>query len=147
MRIKISRAKTKHAEAIYGIECESFSDPWSMDSVLFEIEHKHSVCLVAVCRPFGVIGYASMRHVINEGHISNIAVSEAYKKQGIGSLLVEGLIKEAHRKKMIGLTLEVRASNNPAISLYEKYGFEPEGTRPNYYSNPNEDAVIMWLYI
>jgi len=147
MKIKIQRAKPRHADAIHAIENEAFSDPWSIKSILYEIEENHSVFLVATNIFYGIVGYASMRHVINEGHISNIAVSVAHKNKGIGTLLMEGLEEEARLLEMIGLTLEVRASNEPAIALYEKFGFEPEGIRKNLYSYPTEDGIIMWRWL
>jgi len=133
-----------HAEAIYAIEMESFADPWSVSAIEYEISQKHSICLVAITESGTVAGHVSMRHIINEGHISNIAVLKDYRRQGIGALLLEALIKEAVTCKMIGLTLEVRVSNQAALSLYEKYGFVIEGHRKNYYSSPSEDAAIMW---
>ena len=141
---KIIPASLEHVDEIYEIEQESFSDPWSKSSIIYEIEHKFSICLSAVDTNGNVLGYAAMRWVINEGHINNIAVLPSYRGQGIGGILIEGLIKEAKARDMIGLTLEVRAGNAAAISMYEKYGFITEGIRKNYYFSPTEDALIMW---
>jgi len=142
--ISIVPTTLNHAAAIHAIEMESFADPWSINAIAYEINQKHSVCLVAVTENGRVVGHVSMRHIINEGHISNIAVLKDYRRQGIGALLLEALIKEAIQREMIGLTLEVRVSNQAALSLYEKYGFIIEGYRKNYYSSPSEDAAIMW---
>jgi len=142
--IAIISTSLEHVETIHAIEMESFADPWSINAIAYEISQKHSICLIAINEAKTVVGHISMRHIINEGHISNIAVLKAYRKQGIGALLLEALIKKAIEYKMIGLTLEVRVSNQAALSLYEKYGFRIEGYRKNYYASPSEDAAIMW---
>jgi len=136
-------AELKHSVEIYNIECESFADPWSLESIEDEILSEDSVCLVAI-ENNSIVGYVSMRHIIDEGHINNIAVAVDYRNQGIASLLMETLLKEADRRKIVGTTLEVRVSNHAAISLYDKYGFVIEGYRKYYYSSPTEDAAIMW---
>ena len=144
--ITIIPATPAHAAGIHNIELASFSEPWSLDAIKYEITNKHSICFTAI-KNEKVIGHASMRHVINEGYISNIAVLPPYRRQGTGALLLDALINEGVRREMIGITLEVRVSNSAAISLYEKHGFVTEGYRKNYYSSPSEDAAIMWKYL
>lgn len=144
--ITIIKGEVKHTEAMHAIEAESFAAPWSALSIKYEIMHKYSVCIVAVDENDTVFGHAYMRHVINEGHIVNVAVQKPERNKGIGSRLVEGLIAAAHALEMIGLTLEVRRSNIAARILYEKHGFTEEGVRKNYYSHPTEDGIIMWKY-
>jgi len=143
--IIIVKSEPCHAEAIYAIECESFPDPWSESSVLYEIKYLHSICLTAKNTDNTILGHITMRHVINEGHINNIAVAVKYRKCGVGNKLLEAVIAESKRRNLIGLTLEVRVSNTAAISLYKKHGFVIEGRRKNYYRNPGEDAHVMWL--
>ena len=146
--ITILPATTDHVADIHAIEVKTFSEPWSMDAISQEIENKHAICFSAwdaINRT--VVGYATMRHIINEGHISNIAVSRRYQQQGIGTMLLSALIESAIGREMIGLTLEVRVSNQAALALYHKHGFVEEGRRKNYYSHPNEDAIIMWKHI
>lgn len=135
-----------HAPSIHQIEQLCFPDPWSINSIIGEATAPHAICLVAVKdeKNDEVLGHVSMRHIINEGHINNIAVHPNHRQQGVGILLLEKLIAIAIAKEMIGLTLEVRQSNTAAINLYTKFGFEPEGIRKNYYSAPSEDAIIMW---
>ena len=87
-----------------------------------------------------------MWHVVNEGHITNVAVLEQYRREGIGDMLMEALEKKALELEMIGITLEVRISNYGAQKLYTKHGYKPEGFRKKYYTDTNEDAVIMWKY-
>ena len=137
-----------HVDEIHAIELEVFSsEPWSKNAIALEIENKHSICLAAwdLATP-SLAGHVTMRHIINEGHISNIAVAKAYQRQGVGSMLLDALIRTAIDLEMIGLTLEVRTSNSAALALYGKHGFAEEGRRRNYYSCPNEDAIIMWKY-
>ena len=141
--IYISQSELHHSAEIYNIECESFADPWSQESIEDEILNKDSICLVAIENE-NVVGYVSMRHIIDEGHINNIAVAAESRNRGIASLLMETLLKEADRRNIVGTTLEVRVSNHAAISLYDKHGFVIEGYRKYYYSSPTEDAAIMW---
>ena len=139
-----------HIKEIYEIELRSFSSPWSKNDLLNELSNKHAVYKVALKDDI-VAGYAGMRHIINEGHITNIAVDVPYRRMGLGAMLLEELIAAARGMEMIGLTLEVRESNTAARNLYIKYGFVPEGIRKNYYKAENkpgrEDAVIMWKHM
>ena len=146
MGYKIRKLKKRHIPEVADIEQECFPDPWSEESLEFERKYKYALCFVAVLDKT-VVGYCSIRRIVNEGHINNIAVSPAHQNKGVASMLLERIIYFAKKKRLIGLTLEVRVSNTPAISLYKKYGFVPEGVRKNYYSTPPEDALIMWKYI
>jgi len=137
----IQKTKPEHAASIHTIEKETFSDPWSLDAILYEIEN--SICFVAV-KENTVLGHVTMRHIIDEGHINNIAVKKNAQQAGIGTKLLNALIAEAKEKGITALTLEVRASNTPALSLYKKHSFEIHGYRKNYYAHPTEDAAIMW---
>ena len=85
--------------------------------------------------------------IIDEGHITNIAVHTDYRGQGIGNAIVKSLIKIAKENNAIRMTLEVRTTNTAAIDLYKKYGFEVAGLRKNYYFDTGEDALIMWKEI
>jgi len=142
--ITIVTAALGHVPGIHAIEIASFSDPWSAEAISTEIYRTEAVCFVAVEKDI-VIGYVSMRHIIDEGHISNIAVAENFRQKGVGSLLLGALVQEAEKRKLVGVTLEVRVSNHAALHLYKKYGFTIEGYRKNYYTQPTEDAAIMWL--
>ena len=144
-KIEILPATPAHVQDIHAIEVLSFSLPWSQDAILSEVNNIHSVCLVAISDG-NVIGYISLRHIVNEGHISNIAVLPSWRGNGVGMALLAATTNIAIALEMIGLTLEVRISNAPAISLYKRHGFIVEGNMKNYYSHPTEDAVIMWKY-
>jgi len=136
-----------HIEEVHAIEQDAFSQPWSREDLMTETCRENAISYVALDVSNHVAGYASMWHLINEGHINNIAVADKYRQQGVGTLLIEALIATAVSREMIGLTLEVRVGNRAAMALYHKFGFVVEGYRKNYYQHPNEDAVIMWKYL
>ena len=145
--ITITDMTLAHLDAVYGIETRSFPIPWSKNELRKEItENKHAIYKIALMPTGEIAGYAGLWHVVNEGHINNIAVEENYRRMGVASKLLESFIEAAKEREMIGLTLEVRISNNAAFQLYRKYGFKPEGIRKNYYADTGEDAIIMWKY-
>ena len=131
-----------HVRQVAELEKLCFSDPWSENSIASELNNKLSLWLVAVeCD--AVVGYVGSQTVIGETDMMNIAVHPDYRKQGIGSELIRRLIGELDAKGSHSLMLEVRASNEPAISVYRNMGFEEVGRRRNYYRNPREDALIL----
>ncbi|MCL2371952.1 MAG: ribosomal protein S18-alanine N-acetyltransferase [Defluviitaleaceae bacterium] len=145
--ITVAKSTITQAAEIHAIEQASFSEPWSKIDIAQEIAAPLSICLTACCTTTNkVTGYITTRNILGEGHISNIAVAPSYRQKGIGSKLIEALITEAKQHKITGLTLEVRKSNTTAQNLYKKHGFMAVGTRKNYYSAPEEDAIIMWKY-
>ncbi|MPQ43561.1 ribosomal protein S18-alanine N-acetyltransferase [Clostridium tarantellae] len=121
----------------------SFPVAWSETSFLNEIKNPLAHYLVAKAGE-KVIGFIGAWSIIDEAHITNIAVHPNYRKQGVGDLLIEGLFCLSNELNLIALTLEVRASNIPAQNLYKKHGFVEEGIRKKYYEDNNEDAIIMW---
>jgi len=133
-----------HIDHIHKIECDSFAVPWSRDSFVKELENPHAIYIAAAAKNRDIIGFAGMWHVVNEGHITNIAVSPEYRGIGVGDALVSAMIQIAKDYKMIGITLEVRMGNEPAQKLYIKHGFVFEGIRKNYYTDTKEDAIVMW---
>ncbi len=91
-----------------------------------------------------VLGFAGMWLIIDECHITNIAVHPNYRKLGIGNILMNKIITICKERNITGITLEVRESNTPAKNLYYKYGFKDSGIRKGYYADNNEDALLMW---
>ena len=131
-----------HVSQVALLEKLCFSDPWSENSVAGELTNQLAHWLVAVDGD-RVAGYVGSQTVMDETDMMNIAVHPDYRRQGIAEALVQTLVSDL---KAIGsrcLTLEVRASNEPAQRLYEKLGFSQIGKRPNYYRNPKEDAYIL----
>ena len=144
--IEIQTMREKHIDQVYQIELDSFSIPWTRGDFVNELKNKITIYIVAM-EGQEVIGYAGMWHVVNEGHIVNVAVKEERRCQGVGSRLIEKFVEIAREKEMMGLTLEVRMSNAAGQRLYHKYGFKAEGIRRRYYADTGEDAVIMWKYM
>ena len=131
-----------HVDAIAELEKMCFNDPWSIHSISSELNNPLSTWLVAV--EGGVVcGYVGSQSVLDGADMMNIAVHPDYRMQGIGYNLVDKLIALLKAKNVISLSLEVRVSNENAINLYNKMGFEIIGKRPGYYRNPREDAYIM----
>lgn len=131
-------------DAVYALETATFSMPWSKEALLQEVNMAKAFYLVAEVRGT-IVGYGGLRQIYDEGHITNIAVSTAFRRQGIGTRLVKQLIKENIKQGIRHFTLEVRQSNKKAIALYKKMGFTTLGIRKNYYDKPREHACIMWL--
>ena len=135
----------EYIEELTKLEKTCFSEPWSEMTFVKEFENPQSHYYIAL-KNDEIVGYAGMWAICEEGHITNIAVRESERGAGIGKKLVKTLIDKAKELDLIGLTLEVRAGNIAAISLYESYGFVSVGERKNYYHYPKEDATIMWNY-
>ena len=138
----IETMKASHVAQIADLEKICFSDPWSEKSVASELENKLAFWLVAV-EGNRVAGYIGSQTVMDETDMMNVAVHPDFRRQGIAEALVIGLVEHLKTMGSRCLTLEVRASNAPAIALYEKLGFHEIGRRKNYYRNPREDALIL----
>ena len=125
-----------------------FTDPWS-ENVYRQTFKIPGVEYVAVCDDEAadeMVGGAGVRNIVGTGEITNVMLLPGYRGQGIGRRMLEEVIKRGRDLGAKDFTLEVRKSNENAIRLYEKLGFESAGIRPHFYRNPDEDAVIMWLY-
>lgn len=134
-----------HLDDVYIIETECFSHPWSKQSLEEELNNETSLFLVAK-EENEVIGYIGMSIVIDEGYIFNVAVRESYRNKGVATALINELVTYGKKNNFSFITLEVRESNLPAISLYSKFGFIKAGERKDYYSNPKENAILMTKY-
>lgn len=133
----------KYIDQILNIENISFSDPWSKDSMEKELNNNFARYVVVKNQDL-VVGYGGMWLILDEGHITNIAVHPDYRGISIGNEIVTALINICIAENINALTLEVRKSNLVAINLYSKFGFAPEGIRKGYYADNHEDAIIMW---
>ncbi len=140
--IEIVPMNDSHVERIAELEKLCFSDPWPVAGIAPELTNPLSYWLVAMegdC----LAGYVGSQSVCSEADMMNIAVDPAFRRQGIARRLVEALTEGLKARDVHSLTLEVRASNEPAIALYGSLGFAQVGRRPNYYRNPKEDALIL----
>lgn len=143
--MRIEKMTLGHLDDVYIIETECFSHPWSRQSLENELNNETSLFLVAK-EENEVIGYIGMSIVIDEGYIFNVAVRESYRNMGVATALINELVTYGKKNNFCFITLEVRESNLPAISLYSKFGFIKAGERKDYYSNPKENAILMTKY-
>ena len=127
---------------VAALEKLCFHDPWSENSIRSELTNDLSLWLVAV-EGNAVVGYVGSQTVLGWTDMMNIAVHPDYRRKGIAQTLVEELVAQLRQKNCECLTLEVRASNEPAKTLYGKLGFQEVGLRKNYYRSPKEDALIL----
>ena len=140
--MKIENMNASHVAQIAQLEKICFSDPWSENSIASELENKLAFWLVAT-EEDRVAGYIGSQTVMDETDMMNVAVHPDFRRKGIAEALVKDLVENLKKMGSHCLTLEVRASNTPAITLYEKLGFTEIGRRKNYYRNPREDALIL----
>ena len=138
----LTEMKPEYVAQVAALEKICFSDPWSERSVASELENKLAYWLVAL-EGETVAGYIGSQTVMEETDMMNVAVHPDFRRKGIAEALVSGLVAALKENGSRCLTLEVRASNEPAIKLYEKLGFAQIGRRPKYYRNPREDALIL----
>lgn len=134
----------RHLAALAEIEKACFHAPWS--EAMLRAELGKGLFLVAE-RDGQAVGYVGCQTVLDEGYITNVAVSPDCRRQGIARALIAELIAKARAAGLAFVTLEARASNAPAIALYEGTGFGRVGVRKNFYTAPTEDAVLMTLFL
>ena len=144
--IEVREMRYEDLDEVMKIENVCFAIPWTRESMQGELFSLMKFYYVALFDG-KIAGYGGMWHVVTEGHITNIAVSPDYRRMGVGSAIVDALMQTAEETEMLGVTLEVRVSNEAAIKLYKKHGFVVTGTRKKYYSDNNEDAYLMWNYL
>jgi [ribosomal protein S18]-alanine N-acetyltransferase len=132
-------------DGVLEVEGESFTNPWTREMYAWELQNR-SVCHILVVRTADcpVAGFCAFWLVCDEIHINNLAIRPRFRAQGIGTALLHHVLAEAKDLGARRATLEVRASNDGARRLYERLGFYIAATRRNYYSNPVEDALILW---
>ena len=140
--MNITEMQEKHLPALAELEKQCFHAPWS-EKMLRE-ELGGGIFLVAE-QDGEVQGYVGCQTVLDEGYITNVAVSPDFRRRGAARRLIAELIARAKEKGLAFVTLEVRESNAPAISMYAWAGFAPFGKRKNFYSNPTENAVLMTI--
>lgn len=138
--------KEAHVCALAQIDAMCFSDPWTQQGFEAELTST-TACFFVAEQGETVVGCAGMHCICGECYIDKVCVPPQNRRKGIAQALVGKLVDYAQRQHAEFLTLEVRASNVPAIALYSKFGFAPVGVRKSFYTNPNEDAVLMTKYI
>lgn len=148
-RFFIRRMREADLGEVRSIETQSFSNPWSEDTFRGEIQNSPvSFPMVVVEKPGDrVIGYIIFWHIREDVQVNNIAVHPDFRGRGIAEALMRHVIDKVRANGATFMTLEVRVSNAPAVTLYRKLGFEVLGTRKNYYTHPDEDAYMMGLVL
>lgn len=141
--VRIRELEESDVAAVSAIERRTFSMPWKEADFLEMIQADYAYYYVAE-ENGQILGCCGIRNMAGEGEITNVAVDAPYRNHGIGKMLLAHVLQEAKLHGMEACTLEVRVSNEPAIRLYEYFGFKSEGIRPGFYDKPNEDALIMW---
>ena len=143
--IKIEQMTAEDIPQVIEIEAEAYGEHhWSKSAFYDEMNNNLAKYYVAKTIDKEIVGYAGTWHIIDEGHITTIAVKKSHLRKHIGEAIIVKILEDCYENEIKYLTLEVRVSNEPAIGLYTKYGFNSLGTRKGYYQDNNEDALIMW---
>ncbi len=144
-RYEFSPLQRHHIEGVLEVERLSNPAPWSRASFESELQNPQAHYWVVT---YGgeVVGFAGYWDVVDEAHITNLAVHPQHRRRGIAKRLMAILLEDARARGMRCATLEVRRNNHPAIALYEKFGFVASAIRKNYYVQDQQDAIVMWLY-
>ena len=140
-QIYVVKAEKEHIKEMAKLEKLCFSEAWSENMLLEWIASGNKLFVAVKNGEF--LGHIGISTVLDEGYIANVAVKPEYRKCGVGTALINRIFSLASDEGLSFVSLEVRESNKAAISLYEKSGFKQEGIRPNFYSNPKEDALIL----
>ena len=140
--IRYRSMEREDCQAVEALFEECFSHPWKKEAIEETFDLEGYVSLVAE-RDQEIVGYIGYRSVLDEADITNVAVSPDLRKRGIGHRLLEKLLLMADERGIAVIYLEVRVSNTAAITLYEHAGFRVCGQRKNYYTDPEEDALLM----
>ena len=141
--LRIRRMTFLDIDGVWAVESQVFNNPWSRSAFVDEMTDNDLAHYLVLEDQGMIAGYAGMWIVVDEAHVTNIALLPDYRRQGLGEKLVRELIKTARERYAVMMTLEVRPSNTVAQSLYSKLGFLPQGIRRAYYSDNQEDALIM----
>ena len=145
-QIRIVPMNADHLEELERLERICFSRPWSRRMLAEELENQCAAFLVAEDESGRVLGYAGLLVMVDEGYITNVAVFPEYRRLGVAAKIIDVYMNFAAANNLAFLTLEVRPSNEAAIALYRRFGFEEVGRRKNYYDLPREDALILTRY-
>ncbi|MBM7655732.1 ribosomal protein S18-alanine N-acetyltransferase [Neobacillus cucumis] len=132
-------------DQVLEVEHASFTTPWSREAFYNEIHNNKFAVYIVLEEDNKIIGYCGTWIVIDEAHVTNIAILPEYRGKRLGDALLSKLISVAREMGARSMTLEVRVTNHVAQSLYRKFGFQNGGIRKNYYSDNQEDALIMWV--
>ena len=142
--VRIEPMRRRHLRGVLRIEEESNPRPWSLSLFLSELRYTDSRVYLVARSGVDIVGYGGLMLVAGDGHVTNVGVAPEHRRRGIATQLMLELARRALAEGAVALTLEVRVSNTAAQELYRRFGFAPAGVRKQYYSDSNEDALIMW---
>ncbi|MGE6260595.1 ribosomal protein S18-alanine N-acetyltransferase [Heyndrickxia sporothermodurans] len=145
MGYQLRKATIDDIDGIMKVELQSFSLPWSREAFYNEFVKNHFAVYFVIEDRNKIIGYCGVWLVVDEAHITNIAILPEYRGQKLGELLLRSMMEFSIESGAKSMTLEVRVSNLIAQSLYKKLGFFEGGIRKNYYTDNQEDALVMWV--
>lgn len=140
---EVRRMRLADVDAVVAIETEAFSTPWRASTFHSLLERPAAELWVLDDQEEGVVGYAVVWCILDQGEIANIAVAPGHRGRGWGGRLLGDMLGVARKRGVKTMYLEVRVSNEAARALYERLGFRRVGTRRGYYESPREDAVVM----
>ena len=140
--VNIRDMEVSDIDRVMEIEAVTFIAPWKKEEMLYEFNENKYANMAVITIEDKVIGFYDYWHTFDSASIAQIAVDPLYQKQGLGSLLMEEIVKECYAKKVRTITLEVRKNNEKAVKLYKKFGFKTVVTKEKYYSN-GDDALYM----
>jgi ribosomal-protein-alanine N-acetyltransferase len=135
----------RHLKGVLRIEAQVYPKPWTESLFLSELALPASRCYLVARVGRAAVGYAGVMWAPDEAHVTTIAVDPAWQRHRVATRLLAALTRAAIERGYDAMTLEVRVSARGAQALYRRFGFSPEGARRAYYSDPVEDAVVMWV--
>jgi ribosomal-protein-alanine N-acetyltransferase len=142
-KLEIRRLTYSDLPQVIAVERRAFPTPWSLAMFVLELSKPSGTCLTAIAGG-ELVGYLICSRYDTVWHVMNVAVDPAARRRGIGTALLEALLERVDDGQTTQITLEVRPTNRAAIALYERFGFRSAGTRPRYYQDNGEDALVMW---
>jgi [ribosomal protein S18]-alanine N-acetyltransferase len=137
-------AAPEDIDAIMAVESQSFTNPWTREMYQAEFENRDVSFFYLARRGSRVVGFCAFWRILDELHINNLAVLPEERRRGVAAALLERILAEGRKLGAFRATLEVRRSNEAALALYKRLGFSVEATRRGYYSQPEEDALVLW---
>ena len=146
LQVDLVTMRRRHLRGVLKIEAQVYPRPWSLGLFLSELSLRTTRTYVVAKVGTTVVGYAGLMLAAGDGHITTIAVDPAWHRQGIGTRLMLAISRAGVAKGCTGMTLEVRVTNDAAQAMYRRFGYAPAGIRKNYYSETNEDALVMWAH-
>jgi len=146
LHVSVQPMRRRHLRSVLRIEAQVYPRPWSLGLFMSELALRTTRAYLVAKVGGQVVGYGGLMVTGSDGHITTIAVDPQRPRQMIGTRLLLGLSTAAIDRGCSGLTLEVRVSNDGAQAMYREFGFAPAGIRKNYYTETNEDAIVMWAH-